>query len=123
MQPEFCDEETISINIPLPVVQVEKVEPELDKVRFQLESEEEDELLMEKKAASEPPPVVEKKPDKKDSFDFETPIPGKKNKSGNRKSRKTRHASSGGSSGDIFIYCSRHFTLKKARSYINFCSI
>ncbi len=25
MQPEFCDEETISINIPMPVVQVDKV--------------------------------------------------------------------------------------------------
>jgi len=59
--------------------------------------------LEEGKGALELPPVVEKKPDKKESFDFETPVPGKKNKSGNRKSRKTRHASSGGSSGDNFI--------------------
>ena len=112
MQPEFCDEETISINTPMPVVQVENVEPELDKVRFRLESEEE-ELLEEEKAAPEPPPAVEKKPDKKESFDFETPVPGKKNKSGNRKSRKTRHASSGGSSGDNFINSFRHFSPRK----------
>ena len=81
---------------------MEKVDPETDKVRFAIDSEEETEIAetvienTNKKAEK----VTDKKADSEtlrnvEHLDLKKPKPG-------RKGRKVRHASSGGSSGDVF---------------------
>ena len=90
---------------------MEKTDPEMDKVRFALESEAETEIevgtdkkvenLTEKKV-EKADKQVEKTTDTKSENDVANNVETKRSKTSTRKHRKVRHASSGGSSGDVF---------------------